>query len=77
MHESGYGPSRHIAPPRQFGRYRCKADINERAGLDGSVAIDPLRKSVPLALDSARNSSLPLPIRPPLVHNCPAARQQS
>ena len=41
VHESEFGPSRHIAVPREFGRFRREADINWKARSAGSVANDP------------------------------------
>jgi hypothetical protein len=35
------GPERHIAVPRDLGRFRGEADINGRVGPAGPVAIDP------------------------------------
>jgi hypothetical protein len=43
VHESPVGPSRHIAPPCDVGRFWAEADINGRTALGGSVAIDPSR----------------------------------
>jgi hypothetical protein len=44
-HESESGPSRHIAPPQDQGRFRSKADIRPQATGVTSVAIDPEQTS--------------------------------
>jgi hypothetical protein len=38
---SAIGPSRHIASPRDLGRFRVEADINSSAEFDDPVEKDP------------------------------------
>jgi hypothetical protein len=52
---SAFGPSRQFAHAKPSGRFGGEADINRRAGLGGSIVIDPFQPSRLLRDDLCRN----------------------
>jgi hypothetical protein len=45
-HESGLGPSRHVAPPRNLGRQRGEAEVEGRRSIAEADAFDPEQTNI-------------------------------
>jgi hypothetical protein len=56
MHESGIGPPRHVAAPRDLGRKRGIAEVEGQPFIAAGDAFDPTRTSAELAEGKLRFS---------------------